>query len=78
MSRLKKLAGVIKESHGKVVAKSGEFKVEHNGDTLYFYDGENTVRMDIPVDDLFDIVINLMRNIPDFDPCGYGESGSYL
>lgn len=61
-----KLAGIlnevaVNESHGQVVAKAGEFKVEHDtsGDVFYIYDGENTVRVDIPYDDFKAMVIQL-------------------
>lgn len=65
-NRLKKLAGIITEHHGKEVANAGEYRVELDGDTLYFYDGENTVRMEIPADNLHDIVIDLMDSVPQF------------
>lgn len=66
MNRLKKLAGIITEHHTKEVAAAGEYHVELDGDALYFYDGENTVRMDIPANDLHDIVLDLMINVPQF------------
>jgi hypothetical protein len=65
MNRLKKLAGVITEDHGHIVAEGGEFHVELDGDVLYFYDGEATVRMEIPVDDMVDIINDLVEVVPE-------------
>jgi hypothetical protein len=65
MDRLKKLAGIITEHHGHIVAEGGEFHVELDGDVLYFYDGEATVRIDIPVDDMVDIINDLIEAVPE-------------
>lgn len=61
MNRLKKLAGLITEHHGKEVAAAGEFRVEKSGVTAYIYKGSKML-LEIPYGNLLDIAIELAES----------------
>lgn len=69
MNRLKKLAGLITEHRGHLVAKGGEFHVELDGDVLYFYDktaiDAYSYVFEIQVDDMVDIINDLVDVVPE-------------
>lgn len=69
MNRLKKLAGLITEHHGHIVAEGGEFHVELDGDVLYFYDKTATVVFEIQVDVMVDIMSDLIDSVPEAQSC---------